>query len=147
MDKSQSPSRGRTIKIKEGLLKVLLNLVKTSMSSPMVSFCTVSLPFYRDRAFAISGSQRFLPPLRISNELIVKRSILYLPGCRLSNHASLLPETGIAHRENLQSCTIRSTARVRLHCGEREPHCWFERRTDLRCGRSARQMQIGSVVQ
>ena len=43
MDKSQSPSRGRTIKIKEGLLKVLLNLVKTSMSTPMTPFLIVFL--------------------------------------------------------------------------------------------------------
>jgi hypothetical protein len=31
MDKSQGQSRIRTIKIKEGLLKVLLNIVKSSM--------------------------------------------------------------------------------------------------------------------
>lgn len=41
MDKSQGPGRIRTIKIKEGLLKVLLNLVKSSECAHRKRDCSV----------------------------------------------------------------------------------------------------------
>ena len=62
MDKSQGPSRGRSIKIKENLLKVLLNLVK---SSRYKRFCAdlyflIHLRPYRGWPSSIFGSQWFL---------------------------------------------------------------------------------------
>jgi hypothetical protein len=61
MDKSQGQSRIRTIKIKEGLLKVLLNIVKSSMFYFPKNLLRINhLQIFRSRSCAISGSKWFL---------------------------------------------------------------------------------------
>jgi hypothetical protein len=64
MDKSQGQSRIRIIKIKEGLLKVLLNLVKSSMLIYIINFLLFIIYIYiymfRNWSSSIFGSKWFL---------------------------------------------------------------------------------------
>lgn len=107
MDKSQGQNRIRTMKIKEGLLKVLLNLVKSSekiaeetrefFSESQVHFVSPS----RDGSSSVLRIKGLLSSVRNVDERFIERNVLHICRSCLSNNDSLLPETDAADRSDV----------------------------------------------